>query len=140
MAKRKSKNATNAKIVGVIAGAVTAVLIYLYASGTLQSLFADSIETQLETLAANVNHQLPKQVDEVTRWDRVEAGPGKKFSYIYTVRINPTEVQKRAVKDAVTGKTLANPQLQLALSEGVIFWHKYFDASGKKVFEFPVSK
>ncbi|MGO9337830.1 MAG: hypothetical protein ACLPY1_10015, partial [Terracidiphilus sp.] len=103
-------------------------------------LFADSIETQLETLAANVNHQLPKQVDEVTRWDRVEAGPGKTFSYIYTLRVNVTEAQKRAVKDAVTGKTLANPQLQLALGEGVIFWHKYFDSSGKKVFEFPVSK
>ena len=68
------------------------------------------------------------------------SGAGKQLSYFYTVTVNLTEEQKQSAKESVTRKALETPELQATLDAGVTIWYKYFDASGKPVFEFSVKK
>jgi hypothetical protein len=43
------------------------------------------VEEALAAAERQINAILPKMVDEATRLDRAKAGPGKKFTYIYTM-------------------------------------------------------
>jgi hypothetical protein len=97
-----------------------------------------SVESQLENMAKKVNAGLPKQNDAVTRWDRVEAGPGKTCTYIYTLSINLDDSQKEEVKRTVTAKIKAIPEMKTFLDAGITVWFKYRDASGKSILEFSV--
>ena len=99
-----------------------------------------SVEEKLKTMAKSLNARLPMQINAVTRWDRVEAGPGKTYAYIYTVSIDLTDSQKEEFKKSVTAKLPDVPEMRSILDAGVTVWYKYYDAAGKCVFEFPVSK
>lgn len=83
---------------------------------------------------------MPKQMDPVTRWERVEAGPEKSCSYVYTVNKSLTDAEKQAVRDSVTSKVATLPDMQRLLAAGATVWFKYYDPSGKSVLEFPVKK
>lgn len=98
------------------------------------------IERQLEKVAQEANKQLPKQLDVVTRCERVEAGPGKRMSYIYTLSVDFDDDQQKLLTEQTTQRALVDPNLQPAFSAGVTLWYKYYDKSGKLMFEFPVRK
>jgi hypothetical protein len=98
----------------------------------------DSIEQDIEKMAADLNKRLPQQVDAATRLERIEAGPGKAYSYVYTLGANLTDSQKQQVRETVTHNALSTPDMQPMLRAGVTVWYKYFDATGNKVLEFPV--
>lgn len=91
-------------------------------------------------MADEMNKSLPKQIDPVTRLDRVEAGPGKQYSYIYTLSMNLTDQQKQAIQSTTTAKALTTPEMQSIFAAGVTIWYKYYDAKGTKLLEFPVKK
>ena len=135
------KQPINAKTLGAVVGAISALVAYLTVSGVILLPFGgNSIERQIETFATDTNKRLPMQFDKVTRWDRVEAGPGKAYSYIYTLSMVPTEEQKRVLVETITRKALATPDMQPIFAAGVTVWYKYYDSSGKKLIEFPVKK
>jgi hypothetical protein len=135
-----AKQLTANQKVGGIVGAVIGLLVVLIFLNGGWPFAGASVERQLENMAKDLNAGLPKQTDAVTRWDRVEAGPGKSCAYIYTVSINLTDSQKEEIKKSVTAKLRAAPDTKAFLDTGVTVWFKYYDAAGKSVLEFPVAK
>ena len=134
-----AKKMINPKTVGGVAGGVAALVAYLAVTNGIKVPFSgNSIERQIETFASDTNRRLPMQVDEVTRWDRVEAGPGKAYSCIYTVSKPLTEEEKRAVRENTTRRALEAPDMQATFEAGVTVWYRYYDTSGTKVLEFAV--
>jgi hypothetical protein len=61
-----------------------------------------SIEQDIETMAANLNKRLPQQIDAVTRLERIEAGPGKAYSYVYTLSTTLDDSQKQQIREMTT--------------------------------------
>jgi hypothetical protein len=129
---------SNSTVVRGVIGVVVGVAVFVLVSQAFHS--GRSVEDQIKQMAAETNKGLPKQIDALTRWDRVEAGPGKAYSYIYTVSKNLTDSEKQRLKQDVTGKALALPELQPTFSAGVTVWYKYYDTSGKSMLEFSVAK
>jgi hypothetical protein len=99
-----------------------------------------SVEREMEEMARDLNKGLPRQTDSVTRWDRVETGPGKTCSYIYTWSFVPTESQKDEIQKKLVAQIRALPQMQPFLAAGGTVWFKYYDAKGKSILEVPVTK
>ncbi len=100
--------------------------------------YGSSVEQDIEEMTVELNKRLPQQIDAITRLERLEAGPGKAYSYVYTLLQNVTDAQKQQVRETTTRKALATPEMQPMFKAGVTVWYKYFDATGKKVLEFPV--
>ncbi|MGA2501391.1 MAG: hypothetical protein ABSH20_26930 [Tepidisphaeraceae bacterium] len=128
------------KIGGIGAGIVAFVVAYRLAFNGTSRFFGGSTETRLQQMAAKLNQKLPMQVDSATRWDRVEAGPGKTYSYIYTVNIGLSADQKTQLQNSVGQRALASPEMKPIFDAGVVVWYKYLDQSGNKVLEFSVRR
>jgi hypothetical protein len=126
----------DAKMAAGVAGAIAALIAYL----VVLNGGGNSIEKQIQKFADETNKTLPKQVDAITRWDRVEPGPGKSYSYVYTLSKQPTEQEKQTMTERVTRQALATPDLQATFAAGVTVWYKYYDQSGRKLLEFSVKK
>jgi hypothetical protein len=128
-------------IVGGIAGGIAALVAVLAVRGIIQLPFGqNSVESQIERFANEANKGLPKQIDEFTRWDHVEPGPQKSYSYIYTINRDLTPTEKESLKETVSRTALAMPDLQATFAAGVTVWYRYYDSSGKCVLEFSVKK
>jgi Zn-dependent protease len=128
-----------------IAATMAILTVYLLAVGAAISLarspfYGNSIQLQLEKAAADANKRLPMRIDMITQCERVAAEPGKTLSYIYTLTTAVTETQQNLFRTAATRRALAAPELQAILAAGVTLRFKYFDSSGKLIFEFPVKK
>jgi len=98
------------------------------------------IEGQLATQAKKLNKKCPMVIDEFTTLESVAAGPGKKFTYIYTVSMQLNQLQKTTITDQVRSRALAEPKMQPILDKGVELVYRYNDKSGNKVLEFSVKK
>lgn len=128
------------KLIGVLCGGAAFVVAFIVASQGVKSISGGSTESQIQKMAAELNKQLPKQLDPITRWDRVEAGPGKSYAYIYTISTDLDEDQKRQVQENTTRAALNTPEMKKILDAGVVVVYKYHDASGNKVLEFSVKR
>ena len=74
------KKTINPKTVAGVAGGVAALVAYLaVTNGIMLPFGGNSVERRIEKFASDTNKTLPMQLDEVTRWDRVEPGPGKAY-------------------------------------------------------------
>jgi len=98
------------------------------------------IELSLQQIARDANKNSPKWLDAVTRLDRIEAGPGKTISYIYTATRDLPEQQKQGFSEDIAHRALADPKMQAILSAGVTVWYKYYDMSGRLLLGVPVYK
>ena len=95
-------------IIGCICGGVAALIAVLRCQGIIHLPFGpSSVENQIKQFADEANKGLPKQIDQFTRWDRVEQlGPGKAYSYVYTLTRNLTEAEKQCLKEDVSRKAM----------------------------------
>ena len=99
----------------------------------------ESVESQLARLAAEQNKGLPRQIDDVTRWDRVESGPGKTITYHYTISAALSDDAKRVLQENTTRSTLANPEAKVYLEAGVTIRFKNHDTNGTVIQEFAIT-
>ena len=95
------------------------------------------IESIIATTAETMNQNLPMMVDEDTRWDYLEAGPGKEISYSYTM-INyssemlndPAEfnfdVFESTLNHSIKAKVCQVPEMQYLFQNGVITNYNYY--------------
>lgn len=127
-------------IIGIVVGIVAFAAYYSSSSNGIRGLFGGSIEKKIERTAAELNKTLPKQVDEVTRWDRVEPGPGKAFTYIYTVSMDLTPEQWKQAQTEITQQVLTMNDMKELFDAGVVVWYKFCNQSGAKVYEFSVRR
>jgi hypothetical protein len=136
-----AKQMSRVKTISGIAGAIGALVAILVARDVIHLPFgSNSVESKIERFVTEANKGLPRQIDEFTRWDRVEAGPGKAYSYIYSVTKDITNAEKQVLKENVSRQALAMPDLQATFAAGVTVWYKYYDPAGKCVLEFSVKK
>jgi hypothetical protein len=124
------------KVLGTVGGVVVVVVALATASCGVRG----SVENQIKEMATQLNKGLPKQVDAVTRWDRVDPGPGRQFAYIYTISAPLSDQDKRTVQSTVTQKALSEPAMKTFFDNGVTIWYKYYDSKGKKMLEFSVKR
>jgi len=129
------------KVVGAVLGVVAFAVAYAVAFNAAKGRFGGkSVERELETMAAELSKRLPMQVDPVTRWDRVEVGPGKSYAYIYTLSQDLTPAEKTALQQRVTSQALASQEMKPIFQAGVTVWYRYYDKAGNKVQEFSVQR
>jgi hypothetical protein len=129
------------KIGGILGGVIAFIICFYLASNGTRSLFGGGVETKIQKMAADVNKGLPMQIDRVTRLDRVEAGPGKSYAYIYTLSVSSlSATEKNQLQANVTSKALDAPEMKSIFDAGVVVWYKYFDAKGAKLAEFSIQR
>ena len=98
------------------------------------------IEQELKMQAKKLNKLCPQTVDSATTLERVEAGPGKKFTYIYSVTMALNDMQKKTLASVVRSKALATKELKRYFDKGVVLWYRYNDKQGNLVTEFSVKR
>ena len=109
-------------------------------SGMRTPIGGDPLDRQFKQMTESVNQRLPRQMDAITRWDRVEAMPGKTLIYIYTLSRNLTNQEKQTVKESAKRVTRVAPGVRNDFGAGATLWYKYFDTSGNLVFEFSLKR
>lgn len=72
-------------IVVVIAAAIGRQVVGSFVSNGSHSSSDQAIVKQLQQASAKVNQQLPTMYDKVTRLDTTVVGPGKTWTYMYTI-------------------------------------------------------
>jgi Zn-dependent protease len=115
--------------------------LYLAAIHVIELPFQTALaERSIARYASESNKRLPMQLDKITRWERVEPGPGKSYSNVYTLSKVLTETQKRALTENTTRRALASPEMRTTFAAGITVWYRYYDTSGRKLLEFSVKK
>lgn len=126
-----------AGIVGIVIGKVA-----------VQSYFDHQRETAFDRAlvetSSQLNAKLPMQVDKYTRLDSTSPGPGKRFTYLYTVSgvlfkgVN-VEGLIKALRPTVVNSYKTSPQLASFRDHGVEMHYVYRDTAGNYLGEIAVS-
>jgi hypothetical protein len=95
-----------------------------------------SVEDVLPKVADRVNKQLPMTVDRDTRWDTTSAGPGRKFTYHYTiVSARGSEIDAAYFNKTMAGQlrssVCSSQDLQIFLKHGVTLSYSYRGSDGR---------
>lgn len=72
-------------VVVLIAAAIGRQVVRSFTSSGSYSSNDEAIMEQLRQASSKVNQQLPTMYDKVTRLDTTVAGPGKTWTYMYTI-------------------------------------------------------
>ncbi len=94
-------------------------------------------EEYLIKLANKINEGLPYMTDDGTRWDHVQAGPGKKLTFSYTlVKLTKSEINSDglpAFLADVKAKTCAVGDTKEAMEKGVAIAFEYRDKEQRPI-------
>ncbi len=96
------------------------------------------LDKVLTLLADKANSTLPMMVDRNTRWDTTMAGPGKNFTYFYTMPghasadLDPVATRE-AIAPQVTGNVCGNKDMQVMFKAGVTAHYVYRGNDGAEV-------
>lgn len=87
----------------------------------------------LQSVSAEVNQTLPKQVDQVTRLDRTLAGPGKNFSYRYTL-LTDARIDFAVLDRNLTRAVCRGNRLKALFDRGVTVHWLYLNRAGEQLY------
>lgn len=91
-------------------------------------------------LAAQINPQLPRQIDEITRLDRIEAA-GPTVTYHYTVLRSASSLPANAGQQIETGgrrMVCSQAAMRQTLQMGGAYGYRYVDNQGALIHQFRV--
>jgi hypothetical protein len=97
-----------------------------------------SYTTILLQNAIDMNRKCPLQIDEWTRLDSTTAGPGKTFTYYYTLvnqtrkRIDAKSMEDR-LKPLLINNMKTNRDLEVLRKNGITMCYTYYDKNGQCV-------
>ena len=147
------------KKVILVLGFVTIIIVVIIAGnvGTEfgKSLFSGSKSspTQNEkniiiafTIAANqFNKGKPIMVDEITRWDRMEVGPGMRLTYRYTLPdYSSNEIKSRQllakVKPEIIKKACNSKEMTYSMRHGATYVYVYHGNDGIEITRLEINK
>ena len=128
-------------MVSMVAAVVSAIASYLLVS-TLFKLVP--FETSLQRAAEDLNKGLPRMVDNSTRFAAATAGPGLKFSYVYTLlHASEKHPDGAAFKQGMRTKLIAtyrgNPKMKNYREHNVELVYRYRDEAGAPFCEIAIS-
>jgi hypothetical protein len=104
---------------------------------------ATAFDRALVDTASQLNAKLPMQVDQYTRLDSTAPGPGRRFTYMYTLSgfpegVTPSDAAA-ALRPSLVNAYKTIPQMAIFRDNGVEMHYIYRDTSGKYVAEIVVS-
>lgn len=97
-----------------------------------------TVDEALVKVVDQINKQLPMTVDRVTRWETTQAGPGRAFTYHYTIvtaraaEIDTTEFY-RAMSSHLRNSVCTSPDMQVFFKNGVTISYSYRGSDGRHV-------
>jgi hypothetical protein len=101
-------------------------------------------EEVLKRNSEAMNKKCPLIVDQATRLDSTSAGPGKRFSYYYTLtRQNMDSMDVKSVnanlRAMLTGNLRTNQSLELLRKNKTVVDYYFFDRKGRFILSIPVT-
>ncbi len=133
--------------VAILLAAVTALLtLRLYgqhghARGTVARTPTSNLQQELTHAANGVNASTPRMIDDITRLDGAQAGPGTLFTYDYTLTnmsaalLSPASLDtlRRRLSADVRQTVCSGPALQPLLRSGAVIRFDYRDRDGQEL-------
>ena len=119
-------------VVGLVVGDAFGKLLGKSAGSFLKPSKGD-IETALSKTCAELNKQLPKNIDEVTQLDSLSSGPGLRLTYKHSVTITKSAGVIAAHLEQVVGPRLRSnlcSQENILLKNGVSLIYAYYGNDG----------
>ena len=135
--RSKKKQQSSKMVVNWGLGALTLV-VALFSLAASQGLFTDK-QRAIEAEAVRVNKTLPKQIDEITRMDRMEVGPNRTVTLVFTLSKELSADEKKALRETVTLLVRSQPFIAQIRQDGVSLRVRYRNSAGKTILEFAVS-
>jgi hypothetical protein len=94
-----------------------------------------SIESALTKMADQLNKRLPMAVDKETRWDNILPGPGRRFTYNYTiVAAKMSDIDKayfrQTMQAHLKNHVCASPDMKIFFINGITVGYSYRAADG----------
>lgn len=126
--------------IGTIITVIAILIGGAMGKGVVRSFFNQSgtknIVQELEKAAIEINSSCPKLLDEETRLDGAKSGPGKKFSYYYTlVKYSAQEVEKsifdKDIAPEIKKIALKGDGIRTMLGNGIFVEYHYSGKNGK---------
>lgn len=121
--------------IGTIVGIGVVILLRFF-------VFSADIESELKSVCKDLNKKCPQMVDDVTRFDKTEAGPGKKITYYYTLinvpEENLTAETLKGLEDQVRANVLVNADLKAFRDENVDMRYVYRNEAEKVILDFTI--
>ena len=120
-----------------IGAGVLGILAFALSMAATRGLFS-SKQSQLQSEADKVNRTLPKQIDAITRFDRMDVGPNLACTMIYTLSKDLTADEKRALQAEITRMVKTDAGVKRDLDAGCKLRFRYLNAAGKVMLEFGI--
>jgi hypothetical protein len=119
---------------------VVAVLVGTVGKGYRDGRKGTKVEEALVVAERQVNAMAPKMIDDATRLDGAKAGPGKKFTYTYTlVSMKAAEVDAASWKQKVVPTVRKNMRetegMKSLFQAGTTVHYKYLGKDGAPIDE-----
>jgi hypothetical protein len=123
-------------VIGSLVGAAIGSAVGKAAGSSLSSKDVQLDEPTLQKVAEYINQRLPMTTDADTRADSTLAGPGKKFTYLYTIKsyssaeIDPVAFSREMTPE-IRNMACSAPDLQLFYQKGVTLVYSYRGNDGR---------
>ena len=136
----KEEKSKKGKTIGIIIGMIVFALTYY---GT-QQLFKKDLESELKSVALELNKQTPMKVDQFSRLDSASTIGKTNLIYYYTL----TEIEKSEVNLDTVNKYIRpniienvknNPDLKIFRDNNITMDYKYYDKNGEFATEISVT-
>lgn len=132
-------------IAASVLAAILIVILIVAVTRFSHALFKrQSYEKLLLDTSVAFNKKCPLMVDSETRLDKTKAGPGKMFTFYYTL-INHTPDASNTktwidrYKPSILNNVRNNPGLEILRKNKVTFYYTFNDKNGKPVMEICVT-
>ncbi|HPB69062.1 MAG TPA: hypothetical protein PLT76_03110 [Candidatus Omnitrophota bacterium] len=124
-------------IVAVFVGLILSLMLFRSWYNTKHSVAADE---EVMAVVNELNAQLPKMLDDDTRLERIEGGPGKKLVYICTmVNYSSQDISKELFDKEVAPYVKQGLQTDRTLyplfRKGITIVYRYFGSDGVYISE-----
>ncbi len=128
---------------GLIGVFSNAAFLFLFSSVAISS-YTNYNENAMARISESLNKQLPKMINSETRLDKTTVGPGKRFSYFYTmVNYKGSEFDREDLKQSIGAKirdsACTEKSLQAFFEKGLTIVYSYSGNDGAPAFEIPVN-
>ncbi len=97
-----------------------------------------TVDEALSKTVYQINNKLPMSVDRDTRWDSTQAGPGRAFTYHYTiVTARAADVDTmgfyQAMSSHLRNSVCSSQDMQVFLKNGVTVSYSYRGSDGRHI-------
>lgn len=126
-------------LISAALGCVTFGLVCLFTYSFSEGFKEGYNRAEMRGIAEGLNKSLPVQVTPDVRWERVEGGPGRRLTYIYTVNMKRATIDKERLEEMVFRNVSSREEVRRTfLEKSIALWCRFNDKDANTVHEFAV--